>query len=107
MAASKAYRCSSTQIFHSAYDMRSENEAKMPENETTHAKSDTSTPSLKAVANLPGWLKVGVIAAVSALAGGLAASWYYKKTLNSFREAESADGNPEFRIPDSETEYDI
>jgi hypothetical protein len=36
------------------------------------------------------WLKVGTIAALSALAGGLAAAWYYRKTLTRLKEAEDA-----------------
>jgi len=43
-----------------------------------------------------GWVKVGAIAAASALLGGLAAAWFYRKTLSQLREAE------EQRIPDSE-----
>ena len=42
-----------------------------------------------------GWLKVGAIAAASAVLGGLAAAWFYRKTLSQLREAEE-------RIPDSE-----
>lgn len=41
------------------------------------------------------WLKVGAIAAASAVLGGLAAAWFYRKTLSRLREAEE-------RIPDSE-----
>ena len=41
------------------------------------------------------WLRVGAIAAASALAGGLAAAWFYRKTLSQLREAEE-------RVPDSE-----
>lgn len=37
-----------------------------------------------------GWLRVGVIAAASALAGGLAAAWYYRKTLTRLQEASNA-----------------
>lgn len=43
-----------------------------------------------------GWLKVGTIAAASAVLGGLAAAWFYRKTLSQLREAEN-------EIPDSET----
>ena len=53
-----------------------------------------------------GWIRVGTIAAASALVGGLAAAWYYRKTLNTLREAESQGGNPDFGIPDAETEAD-
>lgn len=53
--------------------------------------------------NVPkGWLKVGAIAAASAVLGGLAAAWFYRKTLSQLREAEQ-------KLPDSEfiaTEYD-
>ncbi|MDE3200788.1 MAG: hypothetical protein KGN79_07685 [Acidobacteriota bacterium] len=34
------------------------------------------------------WMKMGTVAALSALAGGLAAAWYYRRTLNKLREAE-------------------
>ncbi|WP_348262417.1 hypothetical protein P8935_21795 [Telmatobacter sp. DSM 110680] len=43
-----------------------------------------------------GWLKVGTIAAASAVLGGLAAAWFYRKTLSRLREAEN-------EIPDSKT----
>jgi hypothetical protein len=79
----------------------------MQENDTSQAKPDTSPRSGDAEANFPTWLKVSAIAAASALAGGLAAAWFYRKTLDSLREAESGGGNPEFGIPDSETEHDI
>ncbi len=36
------------------------------------------------------WMKVGTVAALSALAGGLAAAWFYRKTLTRLREAEEA-----------------
>lgn len=34
-----------------------------------------------------GWFRVGVLAAASALAGGLAAAWYYRKTLTRLQLA--------------------
>jgi hypothetical protein len=36
----------------------------------------------------PGWLKVGAVAAASAVLGGMAAAWFYRKTLAQLREAE-------------------
>ena len=42
------------------------------------------------------WLKVGTIAAASALVGGLAAAWFYRRTLSRLREAEN-------EIPDAKT----
>lgn len=41
-----------------------------------------------------GWLAVGAIAAVSAALGGLAAAWYYRKTLHQLREAENEIQDP-------------
>jgi hypothetical protein len=41
------------------------------------------------------WLRVGAIAAASALLGGLAAAWFYRKTLSRLQEAEE-------HLPDSE-----
>jgi hypothetical protein len=35
------------------------------------------------------WLKVGMVAAGSAIAGGLAAAWYYRNTLTRLRQAEN------------------
>lgn len=43
-----------------------------------------------------GWLKLGVIAAASVLAGGLAASWWYRKTLTTLRQAEENGSNPHY-----------
>jgi len=34
-----------------------------------------------------GWLRVGAVAAASAALGGLAAAWFYRKTLSRLREA--------------------
>ncbi|KAA6458202.1 hypothetical protein DYQ86_19975 [Acidobacteria bacterium AB60] len=39
-------------------------------------------------------LFVGLAAATSALLGGLAAAWYYKKTLSRLQEAEFDPHNP-------------
>jgi hypothetical protein len=45
-----------------------------------------------------GWLKVGAVAAASAVLGGLAAAWFYRKTLAQLREAESAIPDPKSGI---------
>jgi hypothetical protein len=44
-----------------------------------------------------GWVRVGAIAAASALLGGLATAWFYRKALSQLREAEN-------EIPDSDSE---
>jgi hypothetical protein len=46
------------------------------------------------------WVKVGFVAVASALAGGLAAAWWYRKTLASLPDAEEAADHPHFRILD-------
>jgi hypothetical protein len=43
-------------------------------------------------------MKVGAIAAASALAGGLPATWFYRNTLNKLRQAESDPENSAFGI---------
>ena len=66
----------------------------------------TSKERQDAGSGLKRWVKVGVIAAASALAGGLAAAWFYRKTLNTLRNAELEEENSESRIPDTGTEFD-
>jgi hypothetical protein len=50
-----------------------------------------------------GWLKVGAVAAGSALAGGLLAAWWYRKTLHQLRQAEEDPKNPHFGIQEDES----
>lgn len=52
-----------------------------------------------------GWLRVGAIAAASALLGGLAAAWFYRRTLSQLREAE--DKFPESRITEDVSAEDF
>jgi hypothetical protein len=40
------------------------------------------------------WLRVGVMAAASALAGGLAAVWWYRHTLAKLQTADEAQSGP-------------
>ncbi len=54
-----------------------------------------------------GWLKMGVVAATSALAGGLAAAWFYRKTLAQLRQAESNGHNPAIKASESDSEEDF
>ena len=46
------------------------------------------------------WMKVGVVAVATALAGGLAAARSYRKTLARLHEAEDAIGVTHFKILD-------
>jgi len=47
------------------------------------------------------WFKVTAVAAVSAFTGGLAAAWYYRKTLSQLQQAIPYDGNSNFGICES------
>jgi len=58
-------------------------------------ESLSSAKDRKAGPNLPSWLKVGAVAAASALAGGIAAAWFYRKTLTRLRQEEE-------RLPENE-----
>jgi hypothetical protein len=44
------------------------------------------------------WVGVGLVAAASALAGGLATAWWYRKTLHRLQEGEAACENPQYGI---------
>lgn len=46
-----------------------------------------------------GWLKLGLAAAVTALAGGVAAAWWYRKTLTKLHENGETIKNPHFGSP--------
>jgi hypothetical protein len=66
--------------------------------ESTPLVSDISENIKRARTCLPSWVKVGAVAAASALAGGLAATWFYHKTLTRLQNAESELENSNFRI---------
>ena len=55
-----------------------------------------STPSWKGQPSR--WIKMGVIAGVLVLAGGLAAARWYRKTLETLRQAGETGRNPQFGI---------
>ena len=52
------------------------------------------------------WVKVGFVAVASALAGGLAAAWWYRKTLSRLQEAEEGTNNPEIGISDDKPDVE-
>jgi hypothetical protein len=66
---------------------------------TSNFESPTSTRTETEAARPSGWLRLGVIAAASVLVGGLAAAWWYRKTLTTFRQAGENGSNPHFGIP--------
>jgi hypothetical protein len=79
---------------------------KMAEQDATPLESDNSVRSRKPQKPFSAWIKVGAIAAASALAGGLAAAWFYRKTLDTFREAETDKEHSEFGTRESEADND-
>jgi hypothetical protein len=52
------------------------------------------------------WLRIGLVAAASALAGGVAAAWWYRKTLNKLHESGEKGENPQFGISLDESAED-
>jgi hypothetical protein len=49
-----------------------------------------------------GWFRVGAVAAASAIAGGLLAAWWYRKTLKKLQQADEDLENPHFGIPEED-----
>jgi hypothetical protein len=67
-------------------------------------ESDDSCSKNPAKQPAPGWVQVGTIAAASALAGGLAAAWWYRKTLAKLNQAEEKPLDPDFGIQEDDPE---
>ena len=63
---------------------------------TTAAYSITSGDNAVQHPNRSAWLRLTAVAAVSAFTGGLAAAWYYRKTLSRLQEAELEGRNSNF-----------
>jgi hypothetical protein len=78
----------------------------MSDPETSPVESANSMISSDSEPPLSAWIKVGAVAAASALAGGLAAAWFYRKTLNRFRQAESDSEDSDFGRANTEAESD-
>jgi hypothetical protein len=67
------------------------------------APLESSISSLEETPNPPrnGWGKWGIVAAVSVVAGGLAAALWYKNAVKSLHRAEEEAKDPNFGIHDS------
>jgi hypothetical protein len=50
---------------------------------------------------------MGAVAVASALAGGLAAAWFYRRTLAQLRQAESNGHDPAIKASESGSEEDF
>jgi len=69
---------------------------------TTPFESSSSSAAKRAETASLDWLKLGVVAAASVLVGGVAAAWWYRKTLRSLQQAEEMSPNPQFGIPEDD-----
>jgi hypothetical protein len=65
-------------------------------------ESDRSAENAAARDGSHGWLRFALLTAASALAGGLATAWFYRKTLARLRETGENPKNPHFGISDEE-----
>jgi hypothetical protein len=74
---------------------------------TSNLESASSPASEAAGEASPRWLKLGIVAAASALAGGLAAAWWYRKTLTKLREAEESPPDPHSGISGDNSADDL
>jgi ferric-dicitrate binding protein FerR (iron transport regulator) len=67
-------------------------------------ESRTSSSSKPAVVQTDNRLRLGAVAAVLAIAAGLATAWWYRKTLKKLRQAEETAQNPQFGIAEDDPE---
>jgi hypothetical protein len=65
----------------------------------------TTSPAPSGAA--PAWVKWGVVAAASALAGGLATAWWYKTTLERLRQPQESGANPQYGISEEDRADEI
>lgn len=70
-------------------------------------ESESSSSSETTARASVGMVKLGVVAVASVLAGGLAAAWWYRKTLLRLRQADEKHVNPDFGIPEDESRDEI
>jgi hypothetical protein len=66
-------------------------------------ESDTYKGNETTVPSPSGWWKVAFLTAGSALAGGIAVAWWYRKTLTKLRETGENPPNPHFGIDGNTT----
>jgi hypothetical protein len=78
---------------------------------TSHSESAVLHKPSNQDAPRGGLLKLGAVAAASALLGGIAAAWWYRKTLQKLHETGENNNNPHFGIGsahvDEETADDV
>jgi hypothetical protein len=81
------------------------------EKNTNSAESIDSDIQKPAAETRGGLLKLGAIAVASALLGGVAAAWWYRKTIQKLHETGESNRNPHFGIdadqPQDETTEEV
>jgi hypothetical protein len=65
---------------------------------TNSLESGPSSNSQPSAAAPRGWITLGTVAAASAIAGGLAAAWWYRNTLKKLRQADEPTANTNYGI---------
>jgi hypothetical protein len=65
---------------------------------TNDAESNVSTSSPPSGESRGGLLKLGAFAVASALLGGIAVAWWYRKTVRKLHETGENSDNPHFGI---------
>jgi hypothetical protein len=73
---------------------------------TSPLEPSTSSLEQEARQPLPSWVKVSAVAAGSVLFGGLAAAWFYRKTLSRLQEAAAETSDSNFRIEKTHVDED-
>jgi hypothetical protein len=61
----------------------------------SNTSSDPQAPRIRAGA----WFKIAILTAGSAFIGGVAAAWWYRKTLTKLHENGETSNNPHFGMP--------
>jgi len=69
---------------------------------TNPLESKTSSSQAAEPDQPSGWLKVGAIAAASAVLGVMFAAWWYRNTLIRLRQAKESGPNPEIGISEGD-----
>jgi hypothetical protein len=72
-----------------------------PSKEESYPDSQSTQPETT------GWARIGLIAMASAVLGGMATAWWYRKTLIRLRQAEETTANPQFGITGSDSADEI
>ena len=74
---------------------------------TTPVESDVPAIHPEDSATPSGWRNFGLIAVASAVLGGMATAWWYRKTLIRLRQAEGTAPDPKLWISEDDLGDDI